>query len=463
VLACVPILNHVYAPVWAEPARWTSAYHLARYNWLARELALSSARSFGVLAIGLIVAGIAMRAVTSRRRAALVGALPVLMLLDLLGAHAVESPTIDPSYWTDPPASAKYLSQADGAGRLFGLGALSAGEPGYAVKPVKFFEARDTLAWSLAPVWGLRSSGRITPIISERLDRYDEAANRAGIRFDLEGVTHLLAGSVGAPRDFEPPVRAGTAWIYRNPEAMPRARIVGRPHYAADKFSAERALLALSDRARDRIIVEDPDRPVPESASGSGSARIVRDDPEHIEIEATIDGPRPAYLFLADTFDPGWTATVDGEPAPIRPAYIAFRAVAVGPGAHTVVFRYEPVGFRAGLALSAVGATLAILMLIGSGRRSRRPGAADPEPDELTAPPGPYGPPSRWTRWWPCLALVLTAALIAGSSVSWDRDGPRLHSRWDRSFHRFTWGAKIEAIQPPPPRDIDRPVQPPDS
>jgi uncharacterized membrane protein YfhO len=57
----------------------------------------------------------------------------------------------------------------------------------------------------------------------------------------------------------------------------------------------------------------------------------------------------PALLILGDQFYPGWRATVDGEPVPILRANIAFRAVLVPPGIHTVEMRYEPASFRYGL------------------------------------------------------------------------------------------------------------------
>ena len=115
---------------------------------------------------------------------------------------------------------------------------------------------------------------------------------------------------------------------------------------------------------RDRLIVEDPDRPLPEDAVAEGTARIVVDQPERVEVE--VDARTPAYLVLADTFDPGWSATLDGRPAPIRPAFAAFRAVFVEPGPHRVVFTYEPAGFRVGL----------VVTVAGPDRRPRLPGLA---------------------------------------------------------------------------------------
>ena len=108
-------------------------------------------------------------------------------------------------------------------------------------------------------------------------------------------------------------------------------------------------------------MVEDPGRPLPVEAEVSGTATIVREEPERVEV--ATDAPVASYLVLADTFDPGWSATIDGAPAPIRPAFVAFRAVYVPRGRHTVVFTYRPAGFLAGLIASACGAVVALGLL----------------------------------------------------------------------------------------------------
>jgi hypothetical protein len=84
---------------------------------------------------------------------------------------------------------------------------------------------------------------------------------------------------------------------------------------------------------------------------------------------ATIRAPADAVVLLRASFDPGWTVTVDGvrqHPQVISPALVG---VSVGPGVHTVTFRYVGFGYYGPLAVIAVGALAAAA---GMDRRSRR-------------------------------------------------------------------------------------------
>ncbi|HEX8200770.1 MAG TPA: YfhO family protein, partial [Isosphaeraceae bacterium] len=214
----------------------------------------------------------------------------------------------------------------------------------------------------------------------------------------------------------------------------PRARLMGRPVYARDERAAGQALAALGAGVRERVIVEDPDRPLPEGAVVSGTAAITREEPERVEV--ATDSAGDAYLVLADSFDPGWSARLDGRPVPIRPAFVAFRAVFVPAGQHRIVFTYRPAGFEVGLA--ATGAGLAVLLgLLASPRRLMQL--------------GPEHGDAGWPRRWPAWGLAAVAVLIAASAVQVTPGGLRLHRRWAGSFHRFTWGAGLEAMRPRPP------------
>ena len=264
----------------------------------------------------------------------------------------------------------------------------------------------------------------------------DNAKPRAG-RFDVDSVTHLIVPTsdiYGMGR----PSRVGLASIYRNRRALPRARLSGRPVYATDEHEAVQIMRRLGGEIRERLIIEDPDRPLPENAQAEGSVRIVVDLPERVELE--IDAKAPCYAFLADTFDPGWSASLDNRPAAIRPAQIAFRAVFVKEGKHKLVFTYKPAGFDLGLTLSSIGGALCLLCLVVPIRLPE----LDDEHREL-------GWPRRWLLWFVVGVLVL----VAVSAVGFDSKGrPRIHSRWTNAFHPFTWGSGQKAMGPPrPPMD----------
>ncbi|APW63322.1 YfhO family protein [Paludisphaera borealis] len=429
VVVSAPILFFVYEPIWNDPKRWTLPYHLARYRWLGRELLTGAARTGVLVALGLGLAWRASKTSRPRPRARLAACLPVLVLLDLLGAHKDDAPTVDPAYWTSPPEIVNRLKADPSFIRVFATGDKSSGEPGFASEPIDFMRVRDTLNWSLPAAWGLASSKGETPMIPRRiLDYTDNAMYKAG-RFDLDSVSHIITGRLQRS-SFVPNTPVGDAFVHVNKNALPRARLAGKPFYAADRQDAVAALTRLNRELYARIVVEDPARPLSPDAEVAGSARITTDLPEHVVV--SVDAQTPAYLILADTFDPGWSATVDGNPAPIAPAYVAFRAVYLDKGAHTVEFHYRPAGFTLGLTLTAIGALISVGLIVAP----RRIGVGSLDHVHLATA-------TRLRRIWiAAVVLIIALSILKIGSTG----NVAIQNRWDRAWHKFTWGSGIEAM-----------------
>jgi hypothetical protein len=83
------------------------------------------------------------------------------------------------------------------------------------------------------------------------------------------------------------------------------------------------------------------------------SVVISRSEPQRVELVAKLE--RPGLIVLADTYDPGWSLTIDGVSAPIYRTNRLMRGAAVKAGRHALVYTYDPASFRIGLGLSIVG------------------------------------------------------------------------------------------------------------
>ncbi len=166
--------------------------------------------------------------------------------------------------------------------------------------------------------------------------------------------------------------------ILRNLDAFPRAWLVHEARFkppvvglnrAERKETMEEILFAddpfWRDRGRTRydprqlawIETDDP-RSLVGYVSNSPplageSVKVVEHGPLRVVLEAQL--ARPGLVILADVFYPGWTLTIDGQPAPIYRANRLMRGAAVREGTHRLVYTYEPRSFRVGAALSLVG------------------------------------------------------------------------------------------------------------
>jgi len=170
--------------------------------------------------------------------------------------------------------------------------------------------------------------------------------------------------------------------LWSNPAAFPRVRIVHRllrlsplssTSIGAVRHRTEEVLfsqgewrdfrnLAVVECEADQVgLLSEPAAATkPENSIGTEftSARIVVDRPDCCVVEAELDAP--GLLVIADTYCPGWSATLEttGQPGE-KPVEIlrtnrVQRGVVLPAGQHRVTFRYWPSAFVGGIGISGL-------------------------------------------------------------------------------------------------------------
>lgn len=175
----------------------------------------------------------------------------------------------------------------------------------------------------------------------------------------------------------------GKTRIYLNEGYLPRAFAVPQAILVQDEAEALTTLQTHAEEL-DRVVILEPDsggelislsasqpsafQPVSHSAlitqhsalNSHSSALITHYSLNRVELTAAM--PKPGFVVLADTYYPGWQATLDGEKTTIYRANSILRAVYVPAGQHTIIFTFRPPDFLIGLGIS--GLTLVICMFV---------------------------------------------------------------------------------------------------
>lgn len=158
----------------------------------------------------------------------------------------------------------------------------------------------------------------------------------------------VLPGS--PPNGEEVAFTGGGYSLMENTRALPRAYVPKRVEVVADK-ARRLALLGASEFDPREVAYIERAPEIQLAKPASGSAKIVVDEPEHVVLDVSMQAA--GLVVLADSFDAGWNAKVDGVAAPIQIANHALRGVCVPAGAHRIEYRYEPRSFTIGLWIAA--------------------------------------------------------------------------------------------------------------
>lgn len=256
------------------------------------------------------------------------------------------------------------------------------------------------LPWSLTPsdktlrVHGLKPGQKVWYYPRRGFDlwntRYFIVPGNLGWDSQTRGYASVVRGSTliyPAPDEFDGPEgdERRKRWgetedfrVFRNDAAFPRAWVVHRAHLVPpirgmrvnDRFRLVNELIYQADEFWNipGAPVRDPhtmawvetDRPGEidpllsrVDPDPSETVTLTLDEPQRVEFTAVLRSP--GLVVVGDMYYPGWTLTVNDQPAEILRTNRAMRGVALPAGVHRLVFRYEPASFRLGIGLSGLG------------------------------------------------------------------------------------------------------------
>jgi hypothetical protein len=184
-----------------------------------------------------------------------------------------------------------------------------------------------------------------------------------GVRFDLQpAVSFNAAQAAGAG------YRRGAfgAWVKEFP-ARPRAFLAGCARPFPRLEDAVRWLSSPAFAIGEAAVRDDPRLPCP--AQTSGEASLLRSGANDMQVRT--DAPARSLLIVAEHYDPGWRATVDGQPAPVLQADLVALSVVVPEGRHEVALHFVPNLLWLGLCLCGGCVLLLSLLELLLRRRQR--------------------------------------------------------------------------------------------
>jgi hypothetical protein len=398
VLALGAAAAAVAALLWSRPDIFSNALlpeAAISADW--RAVLAPDARRFAVtttLSAAVAVAGL-LRMSRPRRAGSLAGVAAALIVLDLAVAGATVNPTVPAEFYRLRPPILGALHQDD-LSRLFVFRypfSAAAPDPGSAEDPYRIaryppglsIDAARTLGARLYMVppaggcWGVFGSYEpdligLYPAHLSELTRWTgqaEGTPAFARLLRIGAVTHVSAllrhGSFEdlVALGVYPSLLARPILLLEVPGALPRTYVVGTAQAADGDRAREILLDPRFDPSREVVL---PDTALEAGPHFSGRSRIIDFRPDRVRVEAELS--QPGVVVLVDTYDPGWKVTVDGRPASLLRANVAFRGVKAPAGRHVIEQVYRPGTVLYGLGASAAATLVGLAVVLRRAARA---------------------------------------------------------------------------------------------
>ena len=262
-----------------------------------------------------------------------------------------------------------------------------------ATMPAARFDMADApYSWSSsAPILEIPTANGCDPLAPERAIQWRlsfapgarwgtcyQVVNAASAAIGLGNVRYLVSRSPVDAAQFHAVDSIAGYTLYENSRVLPRYFLAARVQAASGLEDAARALHAAGFDPAQTAVVEAAASDLPSGAVAAGEAAVVSYEPSRVRLRTHSSGA--SFLVAADGWYPGWEAAIDGAPARMYPADVAFRGLALPPGEHDVEMRFVPYILYWSAAISALALMAAVAAWV------ERPGAGPGGPARAPAP-----------------------------------------------------------------------------
>ena len=162
------------------------------------------------------------------------------------------------------------------------------------------------------------------------------------------------------------PLQGGTTAPIQNPYAQGNGWFVNKLNYV-DDANAEYAEVGKIDVRHEAVADKKFEAALGQAKANDSTAIVKLDKYEPNNLQYTVNSKNGGVVVFSEIYYPGWTATIDGQPAELGRVNYILRAVSVKPGKHTVVLDFHPTSISTTETIAYIAIVILLLAIIGAG------------------------------------------------------------------------------------------------
>lgn len=166
-------------------------------------------------------------------------------------------------------------------------------------------------------------------------------ANKGGVMSEVDGRKLFPVLNMLNAKYFIVPLQGNATTSIQNPYAQGNGWFVDKLTYVADA-NAEYAEVGKIDVSHEAVADKKFEPILGQTQTNDSTARVVLTKYEPNNMTYTVSSTKGGVVVFSEVYYPGWTATIDGQPAELGRVNYILRALNVKAGKHEVVLDFHP-------------------------------------------------------------------------------------------------------------------------